>query len=46
MEVISGEIIADKAGVYLLEWANGYSLMRSKTLMYKYEVGFAESTED
>jgi len=37
-EVISGEIFADKSGVYLLEWDNGYSFMRSKTLMYKYEV--------
>lgn len=37
-EVAEGEILAEKVGVYLLLWDNGYSMLRSKTLVYKYEV--------
>jgi len=44
-EVISGELIAEQAGVYVLEWDNGYSYLRSKTLLYKYEVSEPTSQE-
>lgn len=45
-EVISGELIAEKAGLYILEWDNGYSYIRSKTLLYKYEVSESAPVDD